>query len=165
MTKRLTTKLKTYIERILLKRQGVYIYNNCRFYGVKFLGKATVEPYCRINGYPGIGIIIGDNFYMNSGCHLLGEIEIGNDVLIGPKTVIWSRDHGIEKNKLIRNQPHLYKKIKIGNDVWIGANATILKGVTIGNGAVIGAGTVVVKDIPEYGVVVGNPGRVVKYRT
>lgn len=59
----------------------------------------------------------------------------------------------------------MYKKIKIGNDVWIGANATILKGVTIGNGAVIGAGTVVVKDIPEYGVVVGNPGRVVKYRT
>ena len=165
MTKRLKTRLRTYIERILLGRKGVYIYNNCRFYGVKFLGKATIEPYCRINGYPGTGIIIGNNFYMNSGCHILGEIEIGNDVLIGPKTVMWSRDHGIAKNELIRKQPHRYEKIKIGNDVWIGANVTILKGITIGNGAVIGAGTVVVKDVPEYAVVVGNPGRVIKYRT
>lgn len=53
---------------------------------------------------------------------------------------------------------------RIGHDVWIGARAIILPGVTIGYGAVIGAGAVVAKDVPAYAVVVGNPGRVVKYR-
>lgn len=55
--------------------------------------------------------------------------------------------------------------IKIGNDVWIGEDALILDGVTIGDGAIIGARAVVAtKEIPPYAVVVGNPGRVVKYR-
>ena len=52
----------------------------------------------------------------------------------------------------------------IGNDVWIGEGARILSGVSIGDGAIIGAGTVVSKNVPDYAVVVGNPGRVVKYR-
>lgn len=55
-------------------------------------------------------------------------------------------------------------QIILGNDVWIGAGATILGGVRIGNGAVIGAEAVVSKDVPPYAVVVGNPGRIVKYR-
>ncbi len=55
-------------------------------------------------------------------------------------------------------------QIVIGNDVWIGRGATIMGGVNIGNGAVIGAGTVVAKDIPPYAIVVGNPGKVIKYR-
>jgi len=52
----------------------------------------------------------------------------------------------------------------IGNDVWIGCNSTILRGVNIGDGAVIGANTIVTKDVPSYAVVVGNPGRILKYR-
>jgi tetrahydrodipicolinate N-succinyltransferase len=55
--------------------------------------------------------------------------------------------------------------LKIGNDVWIGEYAVILAHVTeIGDGAVIGAGTVVNKNVPPYAVVIGNPGRVVRYR-
>lgn len=54
--------------------------------------------------------------------------------------------------------------ITIGHDVWIGANAIILSGVTIGTGAVIGAGAVVSKDIPPYGIAVGNPAQIVKMR-
>jgi virginiamycin A acetyltransferase len=53
----------------------------------------------------------------------------------------------------------------IGNDVWIGANAVILPEVSrVGDGAVVGAGAVVHRDVPPYAVVLGNPGRVVKYR-
>ncbi len=54
--------------------------------------------------------------------------------------------------------------ITIGNDVWIGAQATILSGVTIGDGAVIGARSVVTRDVPAFGVAVGNPARVRRIR-
>lgn len=54
--------------------------------------------------------------------------------------------------------------ITVGHDVWIGRNALILSGVTIGHGAVIGAGAVVAKDVPPFGIAVGNPSEVVKYR-
>lgn len=55
--------------------------------------------------------------------------------------------------------------LRIGNDVWLGHNAIIQPAVNvIGDGAVIGAGAVVNKDVPPYAVVVGNPGRVVRYR-
>jgi serine acetyltransferase len=43
----------------------------------------------------------------------------------------------------------------------IGANATIVCGVTIGEYALIGSGAVVTKDVPDYALVIGNPGRVV----
>lgn len=57
-----------------------------------------------------------------------------------------------------------FRPIRIGNDVWIGARAYIRSGVTIGDGAVIGANAVVTKDVPPYAVVVGNPGRIVRFR-
>ena len=42
----------------------------------------------------------------------------------------------------------------------IGANATVICGNTIGNYAFVGAGAVVTKDVPDYALVVGNPGRI-----
>lgn len=45
----------------------------------------------------------------------------------------------------------------------IGSGATILANVVIGEFALIGAGAVVTKDVPAYAIVVGNPGRVVRY--
>ncbi len=53
---------------------------------------------------------------------------------------------------------------KIGNYVDIGSNTVILGGVTVGDYAVIGAGAVIVEDIPDGAIVVGNPGRIIKYR-
>jgi virginiamycin A acetyltransferase len=52
----------------------------------------------------------------------------------------------------------------VGNDVWIGQNAVIMPGVHIGDGAIIGANAVVAKDIPPYGIAVGNPAKVKRYR-
>ena len=54
--------------------------------------------------------------------------------------------------------------IVIENDVWIGHRAYVRPGVRIGTGAIIGAYAVVTRDVPPYAVVVGNPGRVVRYR-
>jgi len=55
-------------------------------------------------------------------------------------------------------------KVEIGHDVWIGANAVIMDNIKIGHGAVVGAGAVVTKDVPPYAIVVGIPGKVLKYR-
>ena len=162
MPKTLLSSLRLSINKKILKQKGVVIHNNTVFSGVEFLGKAEIEPYCRISGDP--KVIIGNNFYMNAGCHVLGNIKFGCDVLIGPKTVIWGRDHGMEIGKPMRKQDHIKQDIIIGDDVWIGANVTILKGVTIGSGAVIGAGAVVTKDIPEYAIAVGHPAKVINYR-
>jgi phosphonate metabolism protein (transferase hexapeptide repeat family) len=54
--------------------------------------------------------------------------------------------------------------VTLGNDVWIGHGAILLPGVSVGNGAAIGAGAVVSKDVPPFAIVVGVPGRVLRYR-
>lgn len=55
--------------------------------------------------------------------------------------------------------------LTIGNDVWIGQYAVILPSCSkIGDGAVIGAGTIVTEDVPDYAIVAGNPGRILKFR-
>lgn len=52
----------------------------------------------------------------------------------------------------------------VGNDVWIGYRALIMPAVTIGDGAIIGAGALVSKDVPPYGIVAGNPARLLRTR-
>lgn len=162
MPKTIKNSISLFVKKIGLKKRGVKIANNVVFSGCKFNGSAVIEPYCRLSGDPEISI--GNNFYLNAYCHLLGNIIIGDDVMIGPKTVIWGRDHGMQMGLPMKQQPHSKADIVISDDVWIAANVTILKGVKIGKGAVIGAGAVVTKDVPEYAIVVGNPARVVKYR-
>ena len=56
-------------------------------------------------------------------------------------------------------------KLLIENDVWVGHGAIILPSVTmIENGAIIGAGSVITQNVPPYAIVVGNPGKIIKYR-
>ena len=52
--------------------------------------------------------------------------------------------------------------IRVGEGTLIGSGATIIPNISIGKWAVVGAGSVVVSDIPDYAVVVGNPGKVIK---
>lgn len=60
--------------------------------------------------------------------------------------------------------PTKVEPVLIGNDVWIGHGAFVKPGVRIGDGAIVGAHAVVTRDVPPYAIVVGNPGRVVRYR-
>ncbi|MEU8932014.1 CatB-related O-acetyltransferase [Streptomyces sp. NPDC048409] len=52
----------------------------------------------------------------------------------------------------------------VGNDVWLGHGAVVMPGVRIGHGAIVAAGSVVVDDVPDYGVVGGNPARLLRRR-
>jgi len=110
-------------------------------------------------------LTLGNNVSINRGCvlHAGGEIEIGNDVLIGPGVTIYSQNHNFEDTSMpIVAQGYTCKKVTIGNNVWIAANATILPGVIIEDNCVIGANTLVNKKIEKGSLVVGNPCRVIK---
>lgn len=130
-------------------------------------GKGTwIEPTVKLSHPENISI--GDHCHINHlGCLQAGEVSkiiIGNYLRMGPGTMIFASNHGIKRHLLIREQPSIQKDIIIGKDVWIGSNVVIIAGVTIGDGCVIGAGTVVTEDIPEYSIVVGVPGKVIKKR-
>lgn len=115
-------------------------------------------------------IIIGDNTYIGEYNNIraaAGTIMIGNNCLISQHVTIVSSNHGLSRNFLIRKQPWCSKvnTVTIDDDVWIGANSVILPGVHLCTGAVVAAGSVVTKDVPAYGIVCGNPARLLKYRT
>lgn len=69
-----------------------------------------------------------------------------------------------ESAKNFSGHPSTKGDVIIGNDVWIGFEAIILSGVNIGDGAVVAARAVVTKDVPPYGIVAGNPARLVRMR-
>jgi len=54
-------------------------------------------------------------------------------------------------------------KILVKYGASVGAGAVVLPQVTIGRFALVGAGAVVTKDVPDHGLVVGNPARLVGY--
>ncbi|MFK7788083.1 MAG: hypothetical protein AB8C95_01150 [Phycisphaeraceae bacterium] len=55
--------------------------------------------------------------------------------------------------------------LRIEHDVWLGRNAVILPGCRrIGIGAVVGAGAVVTRDVPDFAIIGGVPGKVLRYR-
>ena len=64
----------------------------------------------------------------------------------------------------IEGHPRSRGAVVIENDVWIGYGATILSGVRLGNGAVVGACSVVTRDVPPYGIVAGNPAKLLRRR-
>jgi len=106
-------------------------------------------------------IRFGDRVYLNINCTLLdgGEIEIGNDVLIGPNVQILTINHPMISLERLERK-NLASNVSIGNNVWIGAGAIILPGLEIGDGAVIAAGSVVTQAVEDYDLVAGNPAKV-----
>ncbi len=112
-----------------------------------------------------VSMSIGNNIWIGFNCALVGKIEMGNDVMLGPNVTIAGANHGFSS---ILQPMHMQKLtmlgIKIGNDVWIGANSVILDNVNIGDGVVVAAGSVVTKSIEPYSVVAGNPARFIKSR-
>ena len=97
----------------------------------------------------------------------LGDVEIGDDVIMAPDVVVLSSNHNTEDSIVPMNRQgqQASQPVHIGNDVWIGTRAILLPGVYIGEHSIIGAGSVVTKDVPAYAVVGGNPAKVIRFRT
>lgn len=108
---------------------------------------------------------LGGKVYVGCYC-VLGAVTLEDDVLLGSGVSIMngSRQHGIERLDVpVREQPGEWPHITIGRDTWIGDRAIIM--ANIGRHCVIGAGAVVTKPIPDYAIAVGNPARIVRFRT
>ena len=145
---------------------------------VKFIFSGKNEGIITIDEYSSISygsmliteggfISIGRNCTINPYCVLYGNggISIGNNVRIATHCVIVSSNHNFhEICTPICNQGLTTKGITIQDDVWIGAHVTVLDGVNIAMGCVIGAGAVVTKDTKPYGIYVGNPAKLIKFR-
>ena len=117
--------------------------------------KTFTEPVVRI----------GDRCLIGRGTAIVGHlaIDIGDDVYTGMNVYITDQNHGYEDLNLpIGVQVPSVKPVTIGPGSWIGSGAVILPGATIGAHVVIGANSVVRGEIPDYSVVVGVPGRVVR---
>jgi len=131
----------------------------------RHVGK-NVDIRHRIYFGPGSRISIGD--YSGIGDDsILGqdaEITIGNNVMIGPQLMIYTANHKIGRQQLLREQGSVHAPVTIEDDVWIGGRVIILPGVTIHTGAVVAAGAVVNRDVPPYAIVGGVPAKVIKYR-
>lgn len=111
----------------------------------------------------GMNIYVGDNFLTNYNVTILdvARVYVGNDVMIGPNTLITTVGHPLSPKG--RKQRHgICQPVTIGNNVWIGGNCTVLPGVKIGNNSIIAAGAVVTKDVPDNCVVGGVPAKVIK---
>jgi len=125
----------------------------------KETGKAIyIEPHFHCDY--GINISIGESFYANYDCIMIDvcEIKIGNNVFLGPRVIINTATHPIDKD--VRNtQLELGKPITIGNDVFIGSGVIINPGLTVGDNVVIGSGSVVTHNLPSNAVYVGNPAK------
>ena len=103
-------------------------------------------------------VVIGDRVTLKSGVQLWDGTRIEDDVFIGPNVTFTNDLYPRSKE-----YPEQYSGISIKCNASIGANATLLPGITIGEYAMIGAGAVVTENVPAHAVVVGNPGKIIKY--
>lgn len=94
-----------------------------------------------------------------------GGIIIGDNVIIGPYSKLWTYNHDFRDSSYIPYGGNdILKKVIIGDHVWIGMNVTILPGTTIGHGAVISAGSVLHGYIEPLSIVAGNLATIIGYR-
>jgi maltose O-acetyltransferase len=150
-SKSIHIKLGLYYRRFLASK----IIKNC--------GKnVNIERFARFNR----NIKLGDNSGIGARSYVPGSTTIGNNVMMGPEVVIYTRNHNFDRTDIPMCQQGFgeFKPVVIGNDVWIGRRVIFLPGVTIGDGCVIGAGAVVSKSLPPYSIAVGNPAKIVKNR-
>jgi acetyltransferase-like isoleucine patch superfamily enzyme len=120
-----------------------------------------------IVAHVGEGITIGNGTGINARAFFGGQggIEIGNNVIIGPDTKIFSENHNFSDGDIvIKKQGVTRKKVVIKDNCWIGAGVIVLSGVIIEEGCVVAAGSVVTKSFPPNVIVGGVPAKIIKQR-
>jgi len=100
-------------------------------------------------------VVIGSNVKAQNNVSIYTGTTIEDDVFLGPSCVLTN----VTNPRSQVNRHSLYEKTIIRRGATIGANATIVCGTTLGRYCFIAAGSVVTKDVPDYALIMGNPGR------
>jgi acetyltransferase-like isoleucine patch superfamily enzyme len=112
--------------------------------------------------YIDTGVRIGNNVKIQNYVSVFQGVTLEDGVFCGPHCVFTNDKHPRAINpdgSLKYAHDWVVSPTLVRRGAAIGANATILCGVTIGQWAMIGAGSVVARDVPDYGLVRGNPAR------
>ena len=122
---------------------------------------AVIGNQCSIGQNVNVGndVKIGNNVKIQNNVSVYEGVEIEDYVFCGPSMVFTNILN--PRSEFPKRGKEFYKKTIVKKSASLGANSTILCGLTIGKYALIGAGAVVTKDVPDYALVVGNPGRIV----
>lgn len=134
------------------------------------IGKGTriwhfshIMPSCKIGVNCNIGqnvvvsphVVLGNNVKVQNNVSIYSGVVCEDDVFLGPSMVFTNVTN--PRSAVLRRDK--YEKTLVKQGASIGANVTVVCGHTIGRFAFIGAGAVLTKDVLDYALIVGNPGR------
>lgn len=119
---------------------------------------ATIGKNCNIgqNVFIDSGAILGNNIKVQNNVSIYSGVILEDDVFCGPSMVFTN----VFNPRSFISRKKEFRKTLVGKGATIGANATVVCGNTVGQYAFIGASSVVTKDVPDYALVYGNPGKV-----
>lgn len=117
---------------------------------------ARIGDHCNINCHTFIEnqVSIGDAVTIKSGVYLWDGITIKDKVFVGPNAAFVN-----DRYPRSRRTRDWFPETILEEGCSIGAGAILLDKVRIGKYALVAAGAVVTKDVPDYGLVAGNPSR------
>lgn len=104
---------------------------------------------------------------IGDGTVIMAGVAINVDVLIGNHAII-NTNSSVDHDCVIENFVHVSPNVALAGNVTvqegahIGIGASVIQGITIGKWATIGAGSVIISDVPDFSVVVGVPGKIIK---
>ena len=150
------------------KHESAYVDENCKIgEGTKIWHFSHIQSGANIGKKCVFGqnVNVGNNVTIGNFCKVQNNVSIYEGVTLedyvfcGPSMVFTNILD--PKCKYPQVGAQFYVKTLVREGASIGANATIVCGISLGKHCLIGAGTVVTKDIPDYALVVGVPGKVI----
>jgi acetyltransferase-like isoleucine patch superfamily enzyme len=125
---------------------------------------ATIGRHCILSKgvYIDAGVCIGDHVKLQNGISVYHGVTLEDGVFCGPHCVFTNdrQPRAINPDGSLKSADDwTVSETRVRRGASIGAHATIVCGITIGEWAMIGAGAVVTHNVPDYGLVYGNPAR------
>jgi UDP-2-acetamido-3-amino-2,3-dideoxy-glucuronate N-acetyltransferase len=137
---------------------GAQIGEGCRIWHfVHVCGGARIGDGVSLgqNVFVGNKVVIGDRCKVQNNVSVYDNVTLEEGVFCGPSMVFTN----VYNPRGLIERKDQYRDTLVKRGATLGANCTIVCGVTIGAYAFVGAGAVVNKDVPDYALIVGVPGR------
>jgi len=112
------------------------------------------------------GVVVGDRVKLENFVSVFKGSRLESGVFVGPHSCLLNdkRPRAITPaGSLKQDEDWVVSGVVVGEGASVGGGCTVLPGVAIGRYAMVGAGAVVTRDVPDHGLVVGNPARLVGY--